>query len=109
MRNFVLDPEMDDKVMEVNLRITSEDIGLLENLYPVRTPDIQSHELMTASDEMIMKYRRWLRGWEQKGWRMDWKALKQSEGDVAYVIPSPARRNAGNWVLPAVPMVSVDS
>ena len=109
MRNFVVDPEMDDKVMEVNLRITSEDIGLLENLYPVRTPDIQSHELMTAWDEMIMKYRRWLRGWEQKGWRMDWKALKQSEGDVAYVIPSPARRNAGNWVLPAVPMMPVDS
>ena len=109
MRNFVLDPEMDEKVMEVNLRITSEDIVVLENLYPVRTPDTPTHELITASDEMIMKYRGWLRSWEQKGWRMDWKALKDGEGDVAYVIPSPARRNAGNWVLPAVPMVSVDS
>jgi hypothetical protein len=109
MRNFIIDPEMDEKFMEVNLRITSEDIDVLENLYPVRTPDIPTHELITASDEMIMKYRGWLRSWEQKGWRMDWKALKHGEGDVAYVIPSPGRRVAGNWVLPTVPLVSVDS
>lgn len=109
MRNFIIDPEMDEKFMEVNLRITSEDIGVLENLYPVRTPDIPTHELITAADEMIMKYRGWLRSWEQKGWRMDWKALKHGEGDVAYVIPSPGRRVAGNWVLPTVPLVSVDS
>ena len=106
MRNFVLDPEMDEKVMEVNLRITSEDISILENLYPVRTPDNQTRELMTSSDEIVVKYREWLRSWEKKGWRIDQRALKRDEGDVAYVVPSPARRESGNWVLPPVPLVS---
>jgi phenylpropionate dioxygenase-like ring-hydroxylating dioxygenase large terminal subunit len=102
MRNFVLDPEMDEKVMEVNLRITSEDISILENLYPVRTPDNQTRELMISSGEIVVKYREWLRSWEKKGWRIDQRALKRDEGDVAYVVPSPARRESGNWVLPLV-------
>ena len=108
MRNFVLDPEMDDKVMEVNLRITSEDIGILENLNPVRTPDSMARELMTSSDEIVVKYRDWLSKWEKQGWRIDRKALKQDEGDVAYTIPSPARRDSGNWVLQSVPLVGAE-
>lgn len=105
MRNFMLDPAMDDKVMEVNLRITSEDIGILEKLYPVRTPENRTQELMTASDEIVVRYRDWLHSWEKNGWRIDQKALKQSEGDIAYAIPSPARRESGNWVLDPVPLV----
>lgn len=104
MRNFALDPAMDDKVIEVNLRITSEDIGILENLYPVRTPDNKTHELMTASDEIIVRYRGWLNKWEANGWRIDRAALARDAGDVAYAIPSPARTASGNWVLPAVPL-----
>ena len=108
MRNFMLDPDLDDKVMEINLRITSEDIGILENLYPVRTPDSPARELMTSSDEIVMKYRDWLRSWEKKGWRIDQRAMKQDEGDVAYAIPSPARRASGNWVLQSVPLVPAE-
>lgn len=108
MRNFMLDPEMDDKVMEVNLRITSEDIGILENLYPVRTPDSPTRELMTSSDEIVLRYRDWLHSWEKKGWRIDQHAMKQNEGDVAYAIPSPARRESGNWVLEKVPLVPAE-
>lgn len=108
MRNFVLEPEMDEKVMEVNLRITSEDISILENLYPVRTPENVSRELMTSSDEIIVKYRDWLRSWEDKGWRIDCHALNRDHGDAAYVIPCPERRASGNWVLPPVPMVGAD-
>jgi phenylpropionate dioxygenase-like ring-hydroxylating dioxygenase large terminal subunit len=106
MRNFVIEPEMDQKVMEVNLRITAEDIAILENLYPVRTPVNRSQELMTASDEIVVKYRDWLRSWETKGWRIDRQALRRDEGDIAYAIPSPARNDSGNWVLPAVPLVT---
>ena len=106
MRNFVLDPAMDDKVMQVNLRITAEDIGILENLNPVRTPQTLSRELMTSSDAIVVRYRDWLREWEQKGWRIDRKALTADQGDVAYVIPSPARRTSGNWVLPTVPLMA---
>ena len=108
MRNFVLEPEMDDKVMEVNLRITSEDIGILENLNPVRTPDTMTRELMTSQDEIVVRYRDWLRKWEKQGWRIDQRAMKQDEGDVAYTIPSPARRESGNWVLQTVPLVPTE-
>lgn len=109
MRNFVLDPAMDAKVMEVNLRITSEDIGILENLHPIRTPDSTTLELLTSSDEIVMKYRSWLKLWKQKGWAIDWRKLKQEQGDVAYVIPCPARRDTGNWILPGVPLMSAES
>jgi phenylpropionate dioxygenase-like ring-hydroxylating dioxygenase large terminal subunit len=105
MRNFVLEPEMDDKVMEVNLRITSEDISILENLYPVRTPESLTRELMTPSDSIVVRYREWLRDWEERGWRIDRRTLQRDHGDVAYVIPCPDRRTSGNWILPPVPLV----
>ncbi|MFT4591109.1 MAG: phenylpropionate dioxygenase-like ring-hydroxylating dioxygenase large terminal subunit [Gammaproteobacteria bacterium] len=105
MRNFILDPELDEKVMEVNLKITAEDIGILEQLYPVRTPDSLGRELMTSSDAIVIRYREWLGEWKKKGWLIDQKILKQEDGDVAYAIPSPARRESGNWVLESVPLV----
>jgi len=108
MRNFILEPEMDDKVIEINKRIASEDIGLLEKLYPVRTPDSPTKELMTASDGIIVSYREWLTRFEKKGWRIDQRVMKMAEGDVAYAIPSPARRESGNWVLDTVPLVRAD-
>jgi len=108
MRNFILEPEMDDKVIEINKRIASEDIGLLEKLYPVRTPDSPTKELMTASDGIIVSYREWLTRFENKGWRIDQRAMKMAEGDVAYTIPSPARRESGNWVLDTVPLMPAD-
>ncbi len=106
MRNFMLDPAMDEKVMEVNLRITSEDIGILESLYPVRTPANRTQELMTSSDEIVVRYRDWLSEWEKNGWRIDQHAMQQAEGDIAYAIPSPARRETGNWVLEPVPLIA---
>jgi hypothetical protein len=33
------------------------------------------------------------------------KALRNAQGDVAYAIPCPARRESGNWVLDPVPLV----
>lgn len=109
MRNFALDPEMDEQVMQVNLRITREDIGILENLSPIRTPRVGTRELMTTSDEIVVKYREWSKSWEQQGWRIDWRALKQEEGDAVYTIACPSRRESGNWVLPTVPMIASDS
>jgi len=108
MRNFILEPEMDDKVIEINTRIAHEDIAILEKLYPLRTPENLTKELMTSSDGIIVSYREWLTKWEKKGWRIDQQALKRDAGDVAYAIPSPARRESGNWVLDTVPLVQVE-
>ena len=38
-----------------------------------------------------------------KGWRIDYKKLRESEVDTAFAIPSPGRREGGNWVLDPVP------
>ncbi len=105
MRNFILESEMDDKVIEINTGIAQEDIAILEKLYPLRTPDSPTKELMTSGDGIIISYRNWLKKFEKNGWRIDQQAMKQSAGDVAYAIPSPARRDSGNWVLDSVPLV----
>ncbi len=106
MRNCMLEEAMDEKVMQINLNITAEDITILEGLYPVRTPDNLTREIMMPADRIIVRYRERLREWEDRGWRIDRKALRTAEGDVAYAIPSPARRETGNWVLHAVPLLS---
>ncbi|MGI9289975.1 MAG: Rieske 2Fe-2S domain-containing protein [Gammaproteobacteria bacterium] len=108
MRNFILEPEMDDKVIEINTGIAHEDIAILEKLYPLRTPENLTKELMTPGDGIIVSYREWLKKFEKKGWRMDQQVLKHNEGDVAYAIPSPARRESGNWVLDAVPLMPAE-
>ncbi len=108
MRNFILEPEMDDKVIEINTRIAHEDIAILEELYPVRTPDNLTKELMTSGDGIIVKYRKSLSEWQGRGWQIDRRVMQQNDGDIAYAIPSPARRESGNWVLDPVPLVKAD-
>ena len=105
MRNFVLEPEMDDKIIEINTNIAHEDISILEKLYPLRTPDNLTKELMTSADGMIVSYREWLKKFEAKGWKIDQQVFKQHEGDVAYAIPCPARRESKSWVLDPVPLI----
>lgn len=109
LRSFRLDPKHDDRIREANLRVTVEDIVILENLYPVRTPETRTREILTPGDQAVVRYRDFLEDWNARGWRLDFKAMGQNHGDVAYAIPSPERRNSGNWVLdpvllkPAVP------
>jgi hypothetical protein len=89
--------------------VTGEDISILENLYPVRTPATRVRELLTPGDQTILRYRDFLDDWTARGWRLDWKRMQANQGDVAYAIPSPARNKSGNWVLDAVPLLAADS
>jgi phenylpropionate dioxygenase-like ring-hydroxylating dioxygenase large terminal subunit len=105
LRNVMLEPELDEKVMQINRKVALEDVAILENLWPLRTPDTNTKELLTEGDEMVLRYRKHLKEWDAKGWRIDIKAIKQSEGDIAWAIPCPARHEAGNWVLDSVPLL----
>jgi hypothetical protein len=58
------------------------------------------------SDRCVLRYREWLKGWENNGWRIDMNELKAKQGDVAFAIPSPERRQSGNWVLDTVPLLA---
>jgi len=107
MRSFKLDPKHDDMVREANLRVTREDITVLEDLYPVRTPNSRTKEVLNPGDKTIVRYREFLEDWNARGWRLDFKAMQEDQGDVAYAIPCPERRNSGNWVLDPVPLKPV--
>ena len=104
MRSWMLDPEMDQKLIDVNMQIAHEDINVIENLDPVCTPKSTSKEVLTQADKPIFRYRDFLKMWDEKGWRIDWKELQERRGDIAFAIPCPARRTEKNWVLDPVPL-----
>jgi phenylpropionate dioxygenase-like ring-hydroxylating dioxygenase large terminal subunit len=106
LRNVMLEPELDKKVLEINRKVALEDVAILENLWPMRTPDTNNRELLTEGDEMVVRYRAHLKEWDANGWRIDTKKLRAGNDDnVSYAAPCPARRESGNWVLDPVPTV----
>ena len=105
LRDFMMEPENDQFVRDANLRVTIEDITVLEGIYPIRTPDTNTKEMLTPGDEGIVRYRNHLKDWNARGWRLDTKALWERHGDVAYAIPCPDRRDSGNWVLDPAPLI----
>jgi phenylpropionate dioxygenase-like ring-hydroxylating dioxygenase large terminal subunit len=106
MRSWLLGPEHDDRISKVNLVVAQEDIDILEELDPVRTPESPSEEILVRSDGAVVRYREWLKQWDAKGWRIDLKALREQRGDRAFAIPSPGRRTSKNWVLKTIPLLS---
>lgn len=105
MRSFMLEPENDQKLIDINMTIAHEDIRIIESLDPVRTPDTTTKELLTPADKPILHFRRYLQDWEDNGWRIDRKRLCDRKGDVAFAIPCPDRRESKNWVLDPVPLM----
>ena len=105
LRNMMLDPEMDERVMERNLVIAHQDIDVLGELDPIRTPVSNTKEILMPADKAMLRYREWMKQWEDKGWRIDQDTLRAKRGDVAFAIPCPARRTSGNWVLDPVPLM----
>ena len=105
MRKFMLEPEMDQQIIDINMKIAQEDIDVMVNLRPIRTPETLTKELLVPSDRPIVVYREFLKGWEKNGWRIDVKKLNESRGDTAVAIPCPARRSEKNWILDTIPTV----
>ena len=105
MRNWLLEDKHDQRIEDVTLQIVHEDIRVLEKLNPVRTPDTNTKEILVPGDYALVRYREWLKKWDAEGWRIDTKALRAKQGDVAMAIPCPGRRESGNWVLDTVPLM----
>jgi phenylpropionate dioxygenase-like ring-hydroxylating dioxygenase large terminal subunit len=105
MRTFLLEPENDQRLVNVNLIVAKEDIDILEALDPVRTPESPTEEVLVPSDGAVVRYRDFLKQWTGKGWRIDLKKLRAEQGDRAFAIPCPARRTSKNWVLKPVPLL----
>lgn len=107
LRNCMLDPALDAKIMERNRYVAAQDIHVLSDIDPPLTPPSITKEFMVPADKVILLYREMLDAWEAMGWRIDTEALAaaRQRGNVAYVIPSPARRESRKWVLDPVPLM----
>jgi phenylpropionate dioxygenase-like ring-hydroxylating dioxygenase large terminal subunit len=105
MRNNNLDPSLDDAMNASFMKVAGEDQVVIEGLWPKTTPDTLTKELMTPGDAAVVNFREYLQKWEDKGWRIDQKKLAEDDGDVAYAIPCPARRESKSWVLDPIPLM----
>ena len=106
MRDFLLEPENDGPIHARNKVIAQQDIDVLLDLYPTRTPASNTKEVLMPADKAIVAYREWLAKFDDKGWRIDWEEFKRRDGkDTGFAIPSPARRTSGNWVLEEIPLL----
>jgi phenylpropionate dioxygenase-like ring-hydroxylating dioxygenase large terminal subunit len=105
LRNFLLEPEHDQRMMGRNEYVAFQDRDVLLGLHPAVTPRSRSHEYFTPADLCVGRYRDLLQQWEDRGWRIDDEAVERNRKRVAYAIPSPARRRAKGWVLDAVPLL----
>ena len=108
LRNWLLDEKHDQRVEDLTLNIVHEDMAVLQNLNPVRTPETNNKEILLPGDGAVLRYRQHLKEWQARGWRIDMRALRAQQGDVAFAIPSPARRDSGNWVLDPVPLMPTE-
>jgi len=103
--NFVDAETSDDDINAMNAYIAEQDVVILNEVRPITTPDDTSSEVMMPSDKCVLEYRRFLRRWDAKGWRIDHKAVEAALGEKVYAIPSPRRRTEKGWVFPPVPLM----
>jgi hypothetical protein len=109
MRNCAIEPERDALIIERNAYVADQDVGIVEALRPVITPDASTKELMTPSDKVILMYRDKLVEWDALGWQIDFDRLERESKKIAYAIPGPARREQKGWVLDPVPVVDPET
>ena len=105
-RNFMQDPKYDKTFEDRGLYIAEQDRYVLEPMHPMLTPRNNVHEFLVPADKAIGRYREYCQEWEDRGWRIDVKKMREDEDRIAYAIPSPARRQAKGWVVPKVPLFS---
>lgn len=104
LRNFLLEPEHDERVMGRNEYVAVQDRDVLHEVRPVLTPETNTREFFTPADVSIARYRDKLRRWEARGWRIDGDEVARTRRRIAYAIPSPARRELKGWVLDPIPL-----
>lgn len=100
------DVATDEEIMEMNESVAIEDVEVLEGIVPMKTPDNMTSEVMMPSDLAIVRYREFIKQWDEKGWRIDIEQVKKDELTKVYAIPSPRRRLEKGWVFDEVPLLA---
>jgi phenylpropionate dioxygenase-like ring-hydroxylating dioxygenase large terminal subunit len=105
-RNFFTAPFLDGMVDRRSWVIINEDKAVIEKIEPVAPPRGATSDFSVRADAVQLTYRRYLRDWESRGWRIDTEAIHRAHpASRVHMIPSPARREARGWVFDAVPLV----
>ncbi len=105
-RNFFTSPLLDGTVDRRNRAIINEDRVVIENIEPVAPPRGTTADFSVKGDAIQLVYRRYLRDWESRGWRIDSEAIhREHPASRLHMIPSPGRRESRNWVFDTVPLV----
>jgi phenylpropionate dioxygenase-like ring-hydroxylating dioxygenase large terminal subunit len=105
VRSILLDREHDESFNRRNLFVADEDKEVIEAIDPMIFPESNTKEVFVPADTQIGEYRRYIKDWQARGWRIDSQTVEETRGRVAYAIPSPARREGHNFPLDAVPLV----
>jgi phenylpropionate dioxygenase-like ring-hydroxylating dioxygenase large terminal subunit len=106
-RNFFTNPLFDGMANKRNMTIAEEDRVIAEAIEPIIGRETSTADLSVKADKIQIVYRRKLQEWQAKGWRIDMEAINGGyPGKEVYVIPSPRRRESGNWVFNTVPLIS---
>ncbi len=105
LRNFVLDPADDERMITRNAYVAGQDRDVLTDLKPVLTPYTNTKELFVPADAAVGRYRKWIKEWEEKHWRIDIDRVRATERKTAYAIPSPERRKHKGWILDPIPLL----
>ena len=105
LRNFLLEPEHDERVMERNQYVAFQDRDILTQVHPTVTPPTNTKEIFLPADLPIGRYRERIAEWQARGWRIDVDQVARSGSQVAYAIPSPARQTTKGWALDAIPLI----
>lgn len=106
LRNFLLDPEHDQRMIGRNEHVVFQDRDVLRKVQPLLSPEVPRQEYLVPADKPVGRYRELLREWTARGWRIDSDAIEASRQRRIYAIPCPARRSAKGWVLDPVPTSS---
>ncbi len=105
VRNCMLDPDLDESIRSRSLDVAAQDQIVVERMWPPLGSLSAHREVFVPADDVIFRYRQFLKKWEDRGWRIDIDAVERQRGKVAFAIPSPARRKQGGWALDPVPLL----
>ena len=97
-------------MMQGNEHVLMQDVRVVQHIDGGPVPDRNVTELLLPEDRGVVGYRQRTQEWAARGWRIDTEAIRAgSPGKDFYVIPSPQRRESGNWVFNTVPLIPAGS
>ena len=102
----MLEPEDDKRMISMDTLVMNEDARVLLGIKPILQPQTNIKENLMPSDSHMAHYRGRLKAYEARGWRINQDEVDRNKNQVAYAIPSPARRASKNWTLDSIPLIA---